>query len=377
MRSLCSLALFLPFLLAAQPFAVGTRDDAFFDADRGRTVDCRVYHPAVAAGENVDLAEGQFPVLAVGHGFVMTVNAYEYLGVHYAEQGYIVVLPTTEGGFAPDHAAFGADLAFLGEAFIAAGADEASVYFGHVEPSIVLMGHSMGGGAAFLGAAAAPLIKALVTLAPAETSPSAVAAAGSVSVPALVFAASEDCVTPIADHQGPMYDALASSCKAFVNITGGGHCYFGDASLTCSFGELTCGPDLTISREEQHAVVTDLTDLWLRLHVREEDAAWAPLLDSLSATNRYVAATTCIATGVQDGVAEGDVLVTFANGVAWVEGAMAGGSLQLFGADGRAVLVERVTGVRQAIALHHLPSGVYLLLGSGAGGRWARRLHVH
>lgn len=355
---------------------MGTRDDAFFDADRGRTVDCRVYHPAAVAGEDVALADGQFPVIAVGHGFVMTVNAYEYLGVHYAEQGYIVVLPTTEGGFAPDHAAFGGDLAFLAQAMVDAGADAASAYFGHVEPSVVLMGHSMGGGAAFLGAAAAPQIKALVTLAPAETSPSAIGAAGSVTVPALVFAASEDCVTPIADHQGPMYDALASSCKAFVNITGGGHCYFGDASFTCSFGELTCGPDLTISREQQHAVVTDITDLWLRVHVRQEDTAWAPLLDSLSATTRYVAATTCISTGAVEALQAVDPQVTLNDGVTWVEGVRAGTMLQLFGADGRMLSMERVTGGRHAMHLHHLASGVYLLAGSGPDGRWARRLHV-
>jgi hypothetical protein len=154
----------------------------------------------------------------------------------------------------------------------------------------------MGGGAAFLGAAGNGSIQTLVTFAPAETNPSAIAAAAQVSVPSLVFAASEDCVTPIAAHAQPMYDALSVVCKAFVNITGGGHCYFGDNNALCSFGELTCAPNLTITREQQHDVVTDLTDLWLDHHLRGSSAALNDLLDSLSTGSRYQALNTCFST---------------------------------------------------------------------------------
>jgi pimeloyl-ACP methyl ester carboxylesterase len=300
---LCTMRTFLHTLLlcfagtlCAQPFSIGTTSITFFDAGRNRNIPCELHYPADAAGTDVALTSGAFPVLVIGHGFVMTVDAYTYLWQHYAPLGYIVALPTTEGGFAPAHASFGADLAYVADALQAANADGASIFFGHVAPATALMGHSMGGGAAFLGAAGNGAIQTLVTFAAAETNPSAIAAAAQVSVPSLVFAASEDCVTPIAAHTQPMYDALNVVCKAFVNITGGGHCYFGDNNALCSFGEFTCAPDLTISREQQHDVVTDVTDLWLGHHLLGSSAALSDLLDSLSTSARYQALNTCFST---------------------------------------------------------------------------------
>ncbi len=325
MRNALFFAACLPVCAAAQPYAIGNLALTVYDAGRDRDIGCEVHYPATVAGDATPLIDGQFPVILIGHGFVMGTDAYTYLWQHYAPLGYIVVLPTTEAGFAPAHAEFGADLAFLAADLQAANDSVASPFYQHVLPKAVLMGHSMGGGAAFLGAAGNAAITALVTLAPAETNPSAVAAAATVQVPTLVFAGSEDCVTPIPDHQGPMYDALSIPCKAFVNITGGGHCYFGDDSFTCSFGELTCGPDLTITREEQHDVVTDITDLWLSLHVQEDVSALSPLLDSLSTSGRFTAQTTCLSTGVAASFASTDqLLVSLSAGQALVQGARAG-----------------------------------------------------
>ena len=356
----------LPFLLwatalAAQPYAVGTRNVTWTDPDRGRDIPCAVYHPAAAAGTDVPVADGAFPVLVIGHGFVMTVDAYTYLGDHFAGEGYIVVLPTTEGSFSPDHGAFGADLAFLAGALIAAGSETASPFFGHVLPAAGLAGHSMGGGAAFLGAGGNNGIRTLVGFAPAETDPSAVAAAATVAVPTLVFAASEDCVTPIPQHQGPMYDALAVPCKAFVNITGGGHCYFGDASFTCTFGELTCGPDLSISREEQHDVVTDVMDLWLQLHLKDDPAAAAPLLDSLAGSIRYTAETTCQATATIAQATAPGLEVRCLDRSITVSGVRPGAGLTLWDPSGRCIRRERAAGTGQAINMPCAVPGVYLL----------------
>ncbi len=291
------LALFWVFVTSAQPFAIGTRNITFTDPERNRAIACTVHYPATTSGSDAPVADGVFPVLVHGHGFVMGVDAYTNLRDHFASRGYILVLPTTEGGFAPDHNAFGLDLAFLAGALQEANADVSSPLFGKVAPATALVGHSMGGGASFLGAASNASIQALVNFAPAETNPSAIAAAGAVEVPTLVFAATEDCVTPASTNQTPMYAAVPVPCKAFVNVVGGGHCYFGANSFTCSFGELTCAPDLTISREQQHAVVNDFAGLWLDHFLKGDVGALSAFRDSVLLSDRVIAETTCITTG--------------------------------------------------------------------------------
>jgi dienelactone hydrolase len=333
----------------------------FHDDARDRDIACTLYYPADAAGTDVASAAGTFPVLAIGHGFVMAVDAYTYLGEHYAEAGYIVVLPTTEGGLSPDHAAFGQDLAFVPGAMQVEGASEASLFFGHVGASTALMGHSMGGGAAVLGASGNGGIQALVVLAPAETTPSAIAAAGTVSVPTLVFAASEDCVTPIAQHARPIYDADGADCKALVTITGGGHCYFGDESFTCSLGEFTCGPDLTIDREEQHDVVLDLTDLWLDHFLRGSDEGFTAMLDSLGGSPRFAAESTCLSTNIMERSDPIDVAVRWdaAAQALRIDGVRRGDALTVFDATGRSLYRTQAHTDGTSIAL---PTGTSALV---------------
>lgn len=372
----CTLGVFLT--AAAQPFAIGDRSLTFYDVERDRDIACEVHYPALVAGNDTPVEDGQFPVIVIGHGFVMGTDAYTYLWQHYAPLGYIVALPSTEAGFAPDHEAFGLDIAFVASDLVAANDVPSSPFYQHVLPKAALMGHSMGGGAAFLGAAGNADIATLVTLAPAETDPSAVAAAPSVLVPTLVFSASEDCVTPIADHQGPMYEALTAPCKAFVNITGGGHCYFGDDSFTCSFGELTCGPDLTITREEQHAVVTDMTDLWLRLHVRDEAEALSPLLDSLASTARFIAETTCLSTSTAQAAPPAQELLASVLGDRLrVSGCLAGDLLTLVDRTGRPCWSATAAGPFQESTLASIPSGVYALVAQRSASRRSTVLLVY
>ena len=67
------------------------------------------------------------------------------------------------------------------------------------------------------------------------------------SVPfALIFSGTADGVTPAAEHHTPIYNGLASSCKNFVNITGGGHCYYAQTNFNCDFGESTSSPNISI-----------------------------------------------------------------------------------------------------------------------------------
>jgi hypothetical protein len=180
-------------------------------------------------------------------------------------RGFIIAFPTTEGSFSPSHGTFAQDLVFTMGQVTALGTNTASSLYGHTDTMNCVMGHSMGGGAAILAAATASSgIKSLLAFAPAETTPSAISAATGVSVPSLIFAGNNDCVTPPATNQRPMYDGLSSACRQYIGIKGGSHCQMAGTSTTCSFGEGTCTPAPTISRAIQHAIIDTFMVPWLR-----------------------------------------------------------------------------------------------------------------
>lgn len=234
----------------AGPFAVGETTRTWQDPDRGnRSVGALLRFPRQAGGAGAPPVEGcDFPVLAVGHGFTIPADRYRFLVDGLVPTGVILVLPTTETGLSPNHAAFGADLAFATRALAAdAGFAAAAGAFRGV------VGHSMGGGAAVLAAASDPGLGLLVGLAPAETTPSAVAAAAGVTVPTLVMTGSRDCVTPFDAHAGPILAALASTQVRHVEIAGGSHCQFSDGYFTCAIGEGSCGGGASIPAATQHA----------------------------------------------------------------------------------------------------------------------------
>lgn len=352
----------LAFGLHAQPFAIGNQSITFYDAARDRDIPTNLYYPAATAGSGVAVADGVFPVLVFGHGFVMTPNAYGNIWEYFVPKGYIVALPTSEGGFAPSHGNFGQDLAFLADALQNANLEAGSPFEGRVAPATALMGHSMGGGASFLGAGGNANIQALVNLAPAETNPSAVAAAGSVLVPTLVFAASEDCVTPIPDHQGPMYAAATTNCKAFVNILGGGHCYFANDNFNCSFGEFTCGPDLTINRAEQHDVVSDFAGLWLDHHLKGVPGAFEAFRDSLTSSSRVEAQLDCISTEVRDVKEAGVVLYPVpANERLFVQVTSSIAGARVLDLEGRELLILPVRPGSVEVDVHGFSAGTYVI----------------
>jgi predicted dienelactone hydrolase len=278
-RRLLPLLLLSGCLGAAGPafgYAVGHRQLSFVDPSRfDRVIATEVYYPAAIAGENVPLAAGAFPVVGFGHGYLVPWSAYGFVWNALVPEGYIVALPRTESGLLPNHGAFGRDLAFVVSALRAEGRNPASPFFGGVAATAAVMGHSMGGGCSVLAAAADPTITALANLAAAETGPSAIAAAVAVTAPALVFSASLDCVAPPAEHQLPIYSALASACKTYVSVTGGSHCQFADpGASSCGLGEIGC-PAPTISGAAQQAVVVRLLLPWLAFTLEGDVAAWA------------------------------------------------------------------------------------------------------
>ncbi len=246
--------------LSAQNYQIIEESVNWVDADRNdRSVAVDLYYPS---DDGATIADGQFPVISFGHGFSMGTDAYENLKDFLVPLGYIVAMADTETGFAPSHANLGGDLAFI----INQIGNEAP-FTDHLNGRYGLMGHSMGGGASWLAAAQIE-VDCLVGFAPAETDPSAIAAAGNINAPVLVFSASGDAVTPAAEHHTPIYESTISENKFFVSIDGGAHCYYANTNFACDFGESVSGGDITISREEQQKIVNDLIEPFLTNHLK-------------------------------------------------------------------------------------------------------------
>ena len=68
-RKLLNGFLFIPIMALAQSYNIGHTNMAFFDEARNRSISTEIYYPADETGENVELANGGFPVIVFGHGF--------------------------------------------------------------------------------------------------------------------------------------------------------------------------------------------------------------------------------------------------------------------------------------------------------------------
>jgi len=161
-----------------------------------------------------------------------------------APEGYILALPRTEGGLLPSHGEFGRDLAFLVQK---------------------------------------------------------IQAASGIEIPALLFPGSHGCVTPPAQHQIPMYEALASACKTHVTITGASHCQFADYNITCSLGEGGC-PSPAITRAQQHAMTLEFLLPWLDFTLKGEPEGWTEFQQLLDAASGIAFAQACEALSADEAV---------------------------------------------------------------------------
>lgn len=268
-------------------FSDATRTGGFGSGGgSGRQIQTEIYYPAASTGENVPVVGTNLPVIAFGHGFVMTWDVYAPVWESLVNEGYIVALPRTEGGFSPVHADFGKDLALVITNIQVLHTTAGSLFFGKVGQTSAIMGHSMGGGSSFLAGVNNLNVTTMVTFAAANTNPSSITAAQQITIPNLVIAGENDCVAPPVDHQNKMYDSLQSQYKTEVIILGGGHCYFANNNFNCSFGEGTCSPNPTITRGEQQDATMDITNLWLRKFLKNDCNAADDFQDSLALSSR-------------------------------------------------------------------------------------------
>lgn len=283
--------------LCIQVFAqypVGHRTITFQDPARSnRNIQTEIYYPATVAGDDVAFASGQFPIIAFGHGFVMAVSSYDNIWTTLCPLGYIVALLTTEGSTSPSHSDFGADLAFLINKLQSEGSNSSSPLYQKVGTTSAVMGHSMGGGSSFLACENNTTPTVMVTFAAAVTTPSSVTAAANVTIPCLVISGSEDCTAPPADHQVPMYNALASDCKVYFSIINGGHCYFANYNFNCTLGESFCLPVVPIDRTVQQTIAMNFVIPYFDYFLKGNVASWTSFVDSLNNSSNITFVKNC------------------------------------------------------------------------------------
>jgi len=218
MKSLLIVFLLLMQILLIQAYTIGNYSKTFYDASRNRNIPTQIFYPIDQANPSET-----FPYIVFGHGWLMSYSYTQVLTDNLVQLGWIVALPTTEGGLFPSHLNFALDLAFLQGAMLTENNNPTSVLFNKIEPLAVVGGYSMSGGSAILAASDNQNFVSVITFAAAETNPSAISAAPSVTVPTLTFSGSSDNIAPPASHQIPMYNNLSSDYKAHVTLTGATH----------------------------------------------------------------------------------------------------------------------------------------------------------
>ncbi len=369
----------LPILSLAQGLRVGYRQITFTDPNRSdRSIPADIYYPATSSGTNAPIANGTFPVLVLGHGFLMDVASYRCFADSLVPYGYIIVLPRTEGGIPPNHQQFGLDLRFLNEQMKVEGQTPTSFFYQRVAPASAIMGHSMGGGASFLAAASYTGVTTVVNFAAAETNPSSIQAAKQVTVPVLMFIGENDGVTPPAQHQLPMFDSCASPCKLRVTIKGGGHCYFADPSTTCSFGEATTSPQPTITRAEQQRRVFGILRPYLGYRLKGSLADSVEMMSKLNIPTEVTYVKECGGIGTS-------LPAPASSPTWWIDSQAAhkeirlhhphnpgGTPFRILDAAGRRVYEGTLTGHTTAIPTHNWPSGVYVIQIGTESRRWIK-----
>jgi len=357
--------IFSPACTKAQAYAIGSTTITFNDASRSRLIESMIFYPSDIGGVDEVIASGQFPVLVLGHGFLMGWDSYQVYWEELVPEGHIVCLPTTESGPLPSHGDFGQDLSFIIAAMQEEGLNANSLFYNAVSSQAVVMGHSMGGGSSVLSASSSPLVTAMVNFAAAETNPSAISAASSINVPSLIFSGDDDCVTPEAQNQDPIYNNLASSCKYQVSIISGAHCLFANSNAVCSLGETFCNPSLSITREEQLDIVFSFLKPWLKATLLNDAIAQTEFRDSLQASTRVSVRQSCETTGIVSDVCQDEWRAHYnrSEGILSLSctEAMLGGYVEVLSLSGSRILSARIKTSLAEFDVSFWPRGFYLL----------------
>jgi predicted dienelactone hydrolase len=205
------------------PYPIGYVTNQSISAS-GRSFAVDIYYPGTAAGSGASVASGQFPVVSFGHGWLQSTGSYSNLMGHLASWGLVVIAPRSQGGLFPNHGAFADDLNAALTWMVGQNTVSSSRFYGRVRTDkLGLSGHSMGGGAAVVAASRNNAnVDTVGTMEAANTNPSAITAATSVTSPGLWIGGSSDSTASVSSHQRPMYNNKAPS-KQLRIITSGSH----------------------------------------------------------------------------------------------------------------------------------------------------------
>jgi predicted dienelactone hydrolase len=249
------------------PFVVSQRS-VTVTRPNNTTFTAQIRYPATSSAASAPFDAGAAPAPAVsfGHGFLTSVDLYDSTMDHLASHGYIVIATTSGGELFPNHANYALDMRQCLTWLEQQDALKTSWLSGKVDQdAFAISGHSMGGGASALAAAADARIKCMVTLAAAETNPSSSAASASIQRPSCFIVGSQDTIVAPATTLNQF-----NACDAprqFVTIAGGSHCGFVDSAFFgCDSGSL--------SRPEQLAKTRALMLGFLDTHLRGDAGAF-------------------------------------------------------------------------------------------------------
>jgi len=356
-------------------FEVGHVSTTYIDLTRSdRSIACEVYYPSTMAGDAVPVADGTFPFIAFGHGFVMDYTAYQNITDAIVTSGYVMIYVETEGGFAPAHADFGLDLAYVADHFFEENATAGSLFQSHLIDRCAIMGHSMGGGATWLAATTSASVDCIAGLAPAETNPSAIAAASNVNVPALVLSGSSDVVTPPADHHIPIYEGTTTECKIFVDILNGSHCGYANSGSLCDFGEFGFNG---LSRAEQQVITHDLLLAFFDFHLKDLSTGNTTLQNYNGTQTNVEMLIECLSSVAQS---DSPGMLVFPNPCTeslFLEGDASGSmTYSVMDFTGKVVVSGKLmfSGGSAEVNTNQLPVGVYtILLNDQAAARFLKR----
>ena len=364
-RKLLNGFLFIPIMALAQSYNIGHTNMAFFDEARNRSISTEIYYPADETGENVELANGGFPVIVFGHGFLMAYEAYANFWTELVPKGYIMAFPTTEMSLSPAHEELGADIRFVADEVLNLNNNESTIFYNSIHAKIALMGHSMGGGASLLASENNANISTVINFAAAETSPSAIMAAANVNVPALIFSGEEDCVAPEIENQIPMYEAINSDCKTLIKVKNGGHCYFADNNIACNLGETFCGNDFVITREEQHETTFAFLNLWLDYTLNGNENALEEFNETILTSDLVNYEQVCASLNTNENIYN-DTIAIYPNPVKneltiKIPGEACNGKYTVSNLYGQIVQQNKTINCKTSINVSALAKGVYVL----------------
>lgn len=142
------------------------------------------------------------PAVTFGHDWLQPAERYADLLRHLASWGIVAAAPSSHRGVLPSSIGFAADLRTTLD--VCSGVRLGDGRISVDSRRVALAGHGIGGGAALLAAAGHPRVAAVVTVAVAQTRPSALDAARGVTAATLHLAAGKDTVAPAAGHAEPI-----------------------------------------------------------------------------------------------------------------------------------------------------------------------------